>query len=193
MDKATRHLHPHVTIFCLRHGGTHLIKPLVKRLANLPMVDVGKRDMSDHVPIGPVVVAFRDPRNVMVAMRKWELRRAGKSIVPDRSHDKAISRLIGNHMEFMTKGVNAWVDRPAIRTTFEALTGLFGDHEANRIGCELGCAHGAGADALTVVWGTGHTYTGEFSDHRKWFGPLSIAAWDHNGGAALLAKMGYGQ
>lgn len=192
MDKATRALRPHTSIFCLRHGGTHLIKPLVKRLVKLPTVDLGKLPEPEaHVPLGPVVIGLRDPRNVIVASRKWELRRADQSIDPGPQHDAAIAVLIRREMAIMLRYVLASISRPGVVTRFEDLVAPDGPIEAERVGRELGCPDGAGAAALAAVLGTGHTFTGQYSDHRQWFGPKAKAAWDETGGRRLLTTMGY--
>ena len=192
MDKATRAERPHTSIFCLRHGGTHLIKPLVKRLVKLPTVDLGKiPNPEKHVPLGPVVIGLRDPRNVIVAAVKWHLRRAGEPIEPGPQHDKALAHQMAQMMPYMVRYVSASIHRPGVVTRFEALVAPDGPAEAERVARELGCAEGDGAAALAAVLGTGHTFTGSYSDHRQWFGPRANSAWINSGGVRLLNLMGY--
>lgn len=191
VDHLTRTQKPHTSIFCFRHGGTHLIKPLVKRLVKLPTVDLDKLpDSTTHEPLGPVVVSFRDPRNIMVAAIKWDLRRRSLSIEPSFAHDEAIARQIRDQLPRMRRLAEFWNGKGYF-IRFEDLVGRDGPHKADGLGELLGAPTPTGRTMLAQVLGTGHTYTGRYSSFREWFGPAAVIAWDEMGGDDLAQIMGY--
>lgn len=193
-DHIARTKKPHTTIFCFRHGGTHLIKPLVKKLVKLPTVDPDKLpNGTAHIPLGPVVIAFRDPRNIMVAAIKWDLRRRDLSIEPSFAHDEAIARRIRDEMPRMTGLAEHWKTQQGMLIRFEDLVGPIGPEYADELGVRLGAPPPAGREALAAVLGTGHTFTGRYSSFREWFGPAADEAWSKQGGDYLAALMGYGE
>lgn len=180
------------TVIALRHGGTHLINPTVRFLTGKTVYSPKGENALTCVP-GPIVIVFlRDPRNWLVSSYKWKHGRNAAE-----KNDAALA-------EFMTarrKGmspiafVKAWAARwvcwpGALTVRFEDLLPPKGESETARIAAFLN----APRDPVEVhgeVYGKSGTYTGQPSDWREWFGKRTAKAWETNGGAELLARMGY--
>src|SRR4051812_49294270 len=58
------------TVALLRHGGSHLIRPIVSRLG-FEIVEPGNFGAPLDQAVGPVVVFLRDPRDRMVSTLRW--------------------------------------------------------------------------------------------------------------------------
>jgi len=195
---------PHLTVICLRHGGTHLIKPFASEVSGLPLLDIFKSRTIEHRPNGPVLISLRDPRNVFVSQMRWKQRKRDRAVPAPGSHeaDQLIARFIEQENPHEPRGrtaiecfanvISHWVGWPdAIRISFEELTGPKGSWFAALFAQSLGRSDIDAPQILAEKLGTGPTFTGQHSNFRDWFGPLAWAAWEKHGGPALIELMGY--
>lgn len=200
-----RTLQPHVTVAAMRHGGTHLILPIVRYLTELPIVGAEKLPFVRHKPLGPVIVFYREPRNRFVSKFKWDLRRNGHDITPSLRHDKAIARLIRKKdrrgsQEYLGKYrcqnlyefFSYWLSVDALVVRYEDLcSAKTGPVEAERIAKHLGRG-GEGEAAFHYVFENGNKmFTGQPSRWQQWFGPKSTKAFANTGGPELMKLLGY--
>ncbi len=184
------------TVAALRHGGTHLIRPIVRDLG-FKIVEPGKDAPLDQAQ-GPVVVFLRDPRNRMVATYRWWLdkpRKASSMAAGGADADGQIAWLLteGDFLAEMLRWARIWCNWPdAMKVRFEVMQSL-GVGEIARIADHLGkpVDYERAAEIWDAVWLKGRTYTGKHSNWRESFGPKSNAAWAACGGPDLLWMMGY--
>jgi hypothetical protein len=196
------------TVALLRHGGSHLIRPIVAALG-FEILEPGNFGAPPDRAEGPVIVWLRDPRDRMVStMRFWNgegPRAKPKKAASLRRYgadpDAWLAGLLGpeGFMEHMRGWARTWCYWPgACISRFEDMR-RDGPGEISRIAQHLSFGHlsvghwGAGpASALYArVFEQGSTFTGHYSDWRSAFGPRARAAWDELGGAELLRVMGY--
>ena len=199
-----------VTIAARRHGGTHLINPLCKRLAGRKCFSADKA-RSLFVPTGPLVVFTRDPRNTLISRLRWDLKNKGlpANPPPDFGYDEKLARRLGmttmpndrdppefwylTGMKYQLAYWGYWLalGYPKIVSRFETLANEdTGVAETARIGEYLQTKEDPEA-IFRGLFRVSPTYNGSFSDWREWFGPLSMEAFKRNGGPAVLAVMGY--
>ncbi len=185
------------TIALLRHGGSHLIRPIVADLG-FQIIEPGNFGASIDRARGPTIVFLRDPRDRMVATHRWwtgKPRKATSMAAGGDTADGQIAWLLteGGFLQEMLRWARIWCQWP------RALTVRFEDFRKNgplevwRIGCHLGLdrTYPQDVELFNKVYGQGRTYTGSHSDWRQTFGPLSNAAWAENGGPELLWLMSY--
>ncbi len=200
---------PHATLVGMRHGGMHLIMPIVKGLIDLPLVEAIKMPKLLLPCKGPVVTFWRDPRNVVVAGFRWARKRKDhrwNAIKDAGTEDEQIAAYMmwqkknrGTYRDglgvvgALSAFIQHWVQRDCgVVTHFETMNDPErGPAEAERISAHLGEPPGTGAALLAAVIGTGPTYTGEHSDWVKYFGPASRSQWRRAGGETLVEKLGY--
>lgn len=206
---------PPATVACLRHAGTHLIRPIVFDLG-FRIVEPGYQAVNYETgeefiaPIdkaeGPVILFPRDPRNRIVALCRWKLEHsaATRSIVTRNGTATTKDAMVVATMESepflanMLEWAQIWcVDRAAdsLRVTFEdlsksehsarALVGKMADH--------LGLSPDGARDRRIVAahFRQSPTYTGDLSRYKDWFGPESWHTWESQGGPQLMHLMGY--
>lgn len=182
------------TLACLRHSGTHLIQPIMRRLTDKPIYAPKGNDALVCKPSQKVVVFLRDPRNTIVSHTRYK-----SSIREPAKLDRRIAKLITRRrpgedtpIEHMTKWAKRWVKwKGALVVRFEVLTNPeFSLSEVERISAYLD-GLGDPEDARAYAMGTSVTYTGRHSRWREWFGPEATKAWNENGGPALVRAMGY--
>lgn len=191
---------PIATVALLRHGGSHLIRPIVAGLG-FEIVEPGRKGVPlDHAE-GPAIVFLRDPRDRMAATYRWWSTRAGKSarlMAAGTDTDSRMAWLLMNggtpgFLPEMLRWARVWCKKPeACRVHFEQLR-QNGPAEVARIARHLGLppCNARDEDLFAEVYGHGRTYTGRHSDWREWFGPKSNAVWTANGGPDLMHLMGY--
>lgn len=187
------------TVALMRHGGSHLIRPIVAVLGVNRLHEPGKDVPLDHAE-GPVIVFLRDPRNRMVATWRWwsqKPRKAAAMLRGGADADEQIAWLLsrdgGGFLPEMLRWARIWCHRPdALTVRFETIC-ADGCAEVARIAEHLGLPADAERDIaiFKAVYGHGRTYTGKHSDWRETFGPASNAMWDANGGPELIELMGY--
>lgn len=197
-----------VLVVARRHGGTHLINPLVKRLAGRKAQSVDKLGKL-FVPEGKLVLFTRDPRNIITSRFRWKLRQKGwpdrpstawdrdmaeKMMRPNIQHHSIPKELWGlagprGNLVYWKH----WLRQPHHRVTFEQLT------QDKRVSKHL-AALGQYLDTIESpdhIWADlykkSHTYSGNFSDWRLWWGPRTIQAFNQNGGPELLTLLGYAE
>lgn len=185
------------TVALLRHGGSHLIRPIVSELG-FEIIEPGNFGAPLDEAQGPAIVFLRDPRDRMVATYRWWLdkpRKAASMAAGGDCADAQIAWLLteGEFLPEMLRWARIWGRWPgALTVRFEALR-AFECAEIAPIAAHLGLPADAERDAaiFTKVYGRGRTYTGHHSNWREMFGPLSKEAWALNGGPDLLWLMGY--
>jgi len=185
------------TVALLRHGGSHLIRPIVARLG-FEIIEPGNFGAPINEAQGPVIVFLRDPRDRMVATHRWWIakpRKAASMAAGGDTADAQIAWLLteGEFLPEMLRWARIWCQWPgALSVRFEYLR-AFESAEVALIAAHLGLGPDHERDEMifTEVYARGRTYTGSHSDWRETFGPLSNMAWAKNGGAELLELMGY--
>lgn len=186
------------TLLAMRHGGTHLIQPIIRHLTGKP-VAAPKGPMALEFEPGPRLVVFlRDPRNRLISNFRFKAGggAGAKAAKSGSDEDIAAFMLRAKHgrtpVAFMQAWADRWVKWPgALIVRFEDLVVRDqGITEAWRIKAHLD-APGDPTAAYEYSFGQSGTWTGKHSDWREWFGPKSRAAWEDQGGAKLLTTMGY--
>lgn len=178
----------------MRHGGSHLIRPIVAMMG-FSIIEPGKDGApSDHAE-GPVIVFLRDPRDRMVSTMRWWRNKPRKLAMMASCgdfDDAQIAWLLreGGFMAHMLQWSRIWCPWPgAIVSRFEAMR-EDGSMEIARIADHLGVAASA-PEIHASVFEKGRTFTGRYSNWRESFGPRADAAWSDLGGAELLRIMHY--
>lgn len=198
-----------VTVALMRHGGSHLIRPIVSRLGASRIIEPGNFGHPVDRAKGPVIVFLRDPRDRMVSTYRWWLtkpRKAEQLEDAGSTPDEQIAWLlsvggdkvnrIGNPLpgkrfvEEMLTWAMIWCPyRGSLIVRFEDLR-TSGAREIDRIADHLHVKCDTQA-VFDEVYGRGRTYTGRHSDWREYFGPAATAAWNRHHGPRLLEIMGY--
>lgn len=184
-----------ITVALMRHGGSHLIRPIVHGMTGAQLLEPGKKGRPIDRAEGPVIVFLREPRDRMVATFRWWSKKEGKAArlaAAGKSVDRQMAWLLSDagFMADMLRWSKIWCSWPgALTVRFEDIRAN-GPSEVERIATFLGVK--CDADELFgQVYKNSPTYTGRHSDWREWFGPRSLAAWDANGGQELLRVMDY--
>ncbi len=186
-----------VTVALLRHGGSHLIRPIVAQLG-FDIIEPGNFGAPLNEAQGPVIVFLRDPRDRMVATQRWWLekpRKAASMAAGGNTTDAQIAWLLteGEFLPEMLRWARIWCQWPgALTVRFEEIR-FHGLLAITPIAAHLGLPSSdtRAGDIYAAVWERGRTYTGNHSDWRQSFGPMSNTAWASNGGPELLELMGY--
>ena len=188
------------TLIILRHGGTHLIKPIVKALVGKWQGGKGYT-IIERDPLGPTVVCIRDPRNRIISAFRWKYK--GSPIDPIKA-DRWLANFISTKkpltgiapVAFMHTWADKWMDRDDVMyVRFEDLIG----HKRFAIRTLAKIVRYAGAsvsneeieEQYAKIFKRGPFWTGEHSKYEKWFGPLASKAWEEAEGPLLVKKMGY--
>lgn len=185
------------TVALLRHGGSHLIRPIVAGLG-FKIVEPGNFGAPLNQAIGPVIVFVRDPRDRMVSTYRWWMtkpRKAAQLETAAGTTDEQIAYLLNDQrfLRDMLEWARIWCRwGGALRVSFENMREN-GTAEIARIAEHLGKSRDYQRDAALFeeVYGKGRTYTGRHSDWQQTFGPKSNGIWAENGGPELLELMGY--
>lgn len=201
-----------VTVALLRHGGSHLIRPIVAEISGASIIEPGKNGAPPNKAAGPVIVFLRDPRDRIIATYRWTMRRefTKKAIRMARAGQTDDERLayfirsgadtVTDYITPMTAWAKTWCGWPgALTVRFESLREL-GGAEIARIASFLERDFPAARNYTAAAMADGlfrsindnaPTVVGRHSNWREWFGPLSKAAWKENLGEQLLEIMGY--
>lgn len=189
---------PIATVALMRHGGSHLIRPIVAELG-FDIIEPGNFGAPIGEARGKVIVWLRDPRDRMVSTMRWwrnKPRKLNALTAAGDSDDEQLAWLLGEggFLPEMLRWSRIWCARPL--GTENALAVRFEDMrqwpivEIDAIARHLGVA----CDAVAIrdlTLERGRTFTGRYSDWRQSFGPLATAVWSAQGGAELLEIMGY--
>ncbi len=208
-DKRNATLKP-FTVAAMRHGGTHLITPVVRRLTNKPVYSPKGRSSLTCIPSKVVIVFPRDPRNRAISNVRYKLGREAVDLLDAAGRDEALAHYLQHRkapgellpIEFMTQWAMLWVGGKFAgeRTKwmlcrFEELAGPNALVECTKIATfltECGATLVATAEEARVyACGMSGTYTGRHSNYREWFGPKSTHFWHRNFGPACTRIMGY--
>ncbi len=198
-----------ITVAALRHGGTHLITPIIRRLTGRAVYSP-KGDSALHCIPSPVVVVFyRDPRNRVISNLRykmtgnlclaWNRQTRDENLFEFLSKRKKPGSLTS--IEYMIQWEQFWRCDNVIRhgymhTRFETLVDEAASlGEVTRIASLLTAAgfdlEATPSEALAYSIGQSGTYTGSHSNYREWFGPKSAAYWRREFGHELTKRMGY--
>ncbi len=190
------------TVALMRHGGSHLIRPIVANLG-FDIVEPGNFHTPLDQAVGPVVVFLRDPRNRMAAtLRWWRIKPRKNDLLgsfeglPDHEvADRQLLYLLDKQgfLEEMTRWANVWCKwpPPKIVLRFESMSVPW----VRALASHLGLPDDRDRDerVFSETYGKGRTYTGSHSRWEDYFGPLSMRYWENNGGGELVDLMGYKQ
>lgn len=183
------------TVIVMRHGGSHLILPLVRAIARQPLYRPKGNEALICKPSGPTIIFIRNPRNRLVSFFRWK--RGFPETLAERDAALAwfMTLVTGRHskklnpLQFMLAWANRWMREDGLLVRFEDMIGPHGEAEAVRIQKFLGTEGDAALVHKAIVGAT--TFTGRHSDWREWFGPQSLARYRANGGEDLDKLMRY--
>jgi hypothetical protein len=184
---------PIATVALMRHGGSHLIRPIVDKFG-FDIIEPGNFKAPLDQAIGPVIVFLRDPRNRMGATLRWWANRGKlRSSVSNAVADDQMTFLLRDKgfLEEMLRWARVWCNWPSpkIIVRFESV-----NYDVMRsLSSHLGLSEDNERDRriLIEVYGNSRTFTGNHTNWRDYFGPNSLAYWNKNGGIELLKLMGY--
>lgn len=183
-------------ILCMmRHGGTHLVKPVLKY--TIGSSKGGKGPTLLKLPTdGRVIVCTRDPRNrIISAFRYKQFRITGKPNGED------VDDLLAQYMT--ARGIigfmHEWADRWMGLSNAHYIRFEDFHDEHSVIQAVSGAAAYEGIsvteDDIRAAWKKFYknspTYTGRHSRWQDWFGPRCALAWEEGNGGLLTKKMGY--
>jgi hypothetical protein len=185
------------TVALMRHGGSHLIRPIVAQLG-FEIIEPGNFGAPLDQAQGPAIVFLRDPRDRMVATHRWWLdkpRKAASMAAGGETADAQIAWLLtdGEFLPEMRRWARIWCAwSGALTVRFEDLRER-GTNEIARMAAFLGLPANAERDAALFgqVYRHGRTYTGHHSNWQDTFGPRAKQVWALHGGPDLLWMMGY--
>ncbi len=183
------------TVALMRHGGSHLIRPIVAKMG-FDIIEPGNFGASLDQAVGPVIIFLRDPRNRMVSTMRWwreKPRKAALLAEAGDTDDAQLQYLLDEQgfLPEMLEWAKEWCRfRPGSLTVyFEYMDSVVVGVIARHLG--LDSDKKRDVEIFQEVYGHGRTYTGNLSKWENSFGPLSMAFWNNNGGNELLSMMGY--
>jgi hypothetical protein len=207
VDKLSR---PHVLIAAIRHGGTHLINPLVKKLGGRGCS--ADKQIGLLVPQNKLIVFTRDSRNTITSAFRWKLRQCGRPDIPMPEYDEEIAKRLGTRNR---KKKNKYMPDHATSTGIETRMAYWkhylsfenkllvrferitSDDNKTRKRTLLSIKDYLESTedpeaVLATFYKNSFTYSGRFTDWREWWGPKAIESFHHNKGNELLKVLGYG-
>lgn len=183
------------TLIAMRHGGTHLIQPLIRVLTDKPVYVPKGENALTCVPSNKLVIFLRDPRNRAISHFRYKNSKAkpgGEDIDERLAKMLSSSKGGGNPVEFMLRWAGRWANEQSGYTMrFEQL--LDDPHGQTTSLRDYLDAPGSVDEAIRYTIGKSGTYSGRHSRWREWFGPLSRQVWKERGGDRLVKLMGYGK
>lgn len=180
-------------VYCQAHGGSHYLRSINRALTDTHIKTVMCKPRRDF-PLDGSIALVRDPRDRIISQyRYWEKRNSGKALGLSGGIDEKISAML------TTK------DGKEPRKTYAEATEYFINiiKNCNIIHFEnlvrggpymqhflelLGSSDNAD-DVYAKAFGNSRTYTGNFSDHKNWYGQKCYAYWEEN--KHLLEALGY--
>jgi len=196
MDAITPTSTKPVTLIAMRHGGTHLIQPLIRELTGKSVYVPKGNNALDCRPGRKLVIFLRDPRNRVVS----QLRYKNPRIQPGEKADEQLASLMGREkmgsttLDYMLAWASKWgcaYRGGCLQMRFEDLVAdpLYA---AECVALYLDVPGGQNAaKAVEYTIGKSGTFTGRHSRWREWFGPKSTQAWRKGDGPQILRLMGY--
>lgn len=185
-----------ITVMVMRHGGSHLIKPIVRYLTGLPIYSPKGQNALTAIPSGKLVVFPRDPRSRAISGYRYKLKRRRKATPSDAGLARYLSAPPSGGIgvvQFMREWAERWMYWPgAMMVRFEDLVfdPASRHREVVRLGRFLSSERDA-SEAISYAFETSHTFTGKYSTWDEWAGPLSREAWEREGGDDVVRMMGY--
>lgn len=183
------------TVALMRHGGSHLIRPIVSKLG-FDIVEPGNFSAPLDQAVGPVIVFLRDPRDRMVSTLRWWRGKPRKIVMlgSDLSDDAQLRQLLEQRGFLAEMLVWAdvwcnWTKTVPYKVRFESISSRVVGGIANHLSLPQDSERDK--RIFTETYGHGRTYTGSHSNWRDSFGSLSIDYWNKNGGNDLINMMGY--
>lgn len=185
------------TVALMRHGGSHLIRPIVANLG-FDIIEPGNFGAPLDKSVGPVIVFLRDPRDRMASTLRWWLEKPRKaSLFPSNdstSKDGQMLFLLDDQgfLVEMLEWANIWCnwsETIPYRVHFETISYKIVGGIANHL--RLPQNPDRDKKIFSDVYQHSRTYTGNHSKWREYFGPMSLEFWNKNGGEDLLGMMGY--
>jgi hypothetical protein len=182
------------TVALLRHGGSHLIRPIVANLG-FEIIEPGNFGAPLDQSVGPVIVFLRDPRDRMVSTLRWWHGKPRKAVMLDGNNNDEQLRCLLETKGFLAEMLTwaevwcNWNKTIPYKVHFETISPRVVGGIANHL--SLPQNPDRDERIFDSVYGHGRTYTGNHSKWRESFGPLSIDYWNNNGGRDLLNMMGY--
>lgn len=197
------------TVAAMRHGGTHLITPIVRKFTDRPVYSPKGVASLNCIPSDVVIVFTRDPRNRVVSNLRYKLGDQAKGLNADQ-RDEALATFLASRkhdgaltvIDFMARWAQKW-RRPNIGPSvrfatlvrFEELAGENSLAETTRIGKFLADSGAklvaAASEARAYALGKSGTWTGSHSNYAEWFGPRARDYWRSNFGPDCTRAMGY--
>lgn len=182
------------TVALMRHGGSHLIRPIVANLG-FDIIEPGNFGAPLDQAVGPVIVFLRDPRDRIGATLRWWRGKPRKAAVLSNggeTNDEQLLYLLQQQgfLDEMIRWAKIWCHwEGSYVARFETMR----YQVVGSIARHLGLPRDVGRDRriFDLAYLKGRTYTGEHTKWREYFGPLSMEYWDKNGGPDLLNMMGY--
>lgn len=200
------------TVAAMRHGGTHLITPVIRRLTNKPVYSPKGVASITCIPSEIVIIFSRDPRNRAVSNVRYKLGREAVEKLTAEERDEHLAAYLQTRkgeggltpIDFMLKWAGYWLNdrapwdrsaREVFRCTFEELAGPLALSVVGNIAAFLEQAGvklvATPEEAKAYTLGMSGTFTGRHSNYAEWFGPKSLAYWRSNFGPELTRRMGY--
>jgi hypothetical protein len=202
---------PHCLIAAMRHGGHHLINPLVKKLGVAGLS--ADKQIGLLVPDDKLIVFMRDSRNTITSAFRWKLRQCGRTDAPLPGYDEEIAERLGivATRKKASKYLPGSTGKTGIETRiiywshylqfpnklvvrFEDLTSETPKVQRRTL---IAIKDYLGSDGdpeaiFATYYRKSTTYSGKFTDWRQWWGPKARASFAHNKGNQLLGILGYG-
>jgi len=207
-----------VNVVCFRHGGTHLLFPLIRNLCgyhealnDVLKINTRRRFMYANPsrgirlefrpPKGKIIICWRDPRNLIVSKIRHGRKKAkyrNKRIRKDAALQKSMSKdravspddFGGGHIQQMLRVARRWENVKALRIPFEVITNPeTGPESADEIAGYLGVD--GGVENYRKIYGTGRTFNKTKTDWREWCGKKTLAIFEDKGGRELVERLGY--
>lgn len=197
------------TVAAMRHGGTHLITPIVRKFTDRPVYSPKGAASLNCIPSDVVIVFLRDPRNRAVSNLRYKLGPPSKDMTREE-RDAALWTFLQSRkgdaamtiIDFMQRWAQKWRAprlgvnvKHATVVRFEDLAGANSLAEITRIGQFLAQAGAklvsSATEARDYALGKSGTWTGSHSNYREWFGPRATDYWRRNFGPDCTRAMGY--
>lgn len=188
------------TVALMRHGGSHLIRPIVSGMG-FELVEPGNFNAPIDKAFGPVVFFPRDPRDRVVSLLRFNLRfKPAKRLIAAKkgtANDTMLAVTLNSEpfIAEMLRWAKIWAVWPgALRLNYEELAASSTALGAvAKISAFLGLSKDADRDQrlLASVFEKSHTFSGEHSHWQDWFGRQSLEIWQRDGGPELVQILGY--
>ncbi len=210
-----------VHVVCFRHGGTHLLFPLIRNLCgyyhgsvSFALNDVLKTSARRNYryakkyrgsrfipPDGKIIICWRDPRDLIVSKIRHGRQKAkyrNKRKTKDALLQVFLRKDRTLHPDDFGGGHIEQMLRVARRwENVKALRIPFeviADPETGPEAADKIAGYlgvDGGAENYSKIYGAGRTFNKTKSDWREWFGKKTLATFEAKGGRELVKRLGY--